>query len=81
MRVKRYTMTLVEDEDTTRYHFAKCSLLLRGLADNASQTFCEGRPISEQELRKIYIDLNQIWHMVISETLDGIVPDDLSSEP
>src|SRR5215204_287615 len=69
VRINRYTMTPDEDEDTTRYHFAKCSLLLRGLADTASQVFCEGRPISEQELRQIHADLNQVWHMAVSETL------------
>lgn len=74
-------MTSDEDEDTTRYHFAKCSLLLRALADNASQAFCEGRPITEQELRQVHDDLNQVWHMVLSETRDGIAPDNASGDP
>src|SRR5829696_7513611 len=81
VKVDRYGDTSDEVEDTTRYHFAKASVLLRTLADTATNLFVEGRPLCEDELRQIHNDLNQVWHIVVSETFDGILPGNASTEP
>ena len=74
MKVYRYPLEPHQDEDTTRYHFAQGSLLLRGLADCVSQIFHEGRPIAEAELRRIHEEPRGMWWILISETLQGIEP-------
>ncbi|WP_348727384.1 hypothetical protein [uncultured Mycolicibacterium sp.] len=76
VKIDRYTNSGVEDEDLTRYHFAKASLLLRELADTASRAFVEGRVFSEVELRQMHQDLNGVWDIVVSETVDCIAPQD-----
>jgi hypothetical protein len=74
MRINRSSMTPDQDEDTTKYHFAQGSLLLRGLADRVSEIFHSGRPIGEYELRGMHTDLKDLWNILTSETLDGTAP-------
>lgn len=74
MKINRYVMTSEEDEDTTRYNFARASQLLREVADSASGVFLQGRPLTEEDLRQLHSKLESLWDAVVSETLHGIAP-------
>lgn len=75
MKIDRYGLGHDQSEDVTKYHFAKGSQLLRGLADHVSEIYHRGRHINEHELRSMHADLKHLWDIVRAETIAGIPPD------
>jgi hypothetical protein len=76
MKINRQGLAPHEDEDLTRFHFARGSLLLCDVADRLSDVVHGGKHLTENDLRRMHTDLRHVWDILGERTIASIGPDE-----